>query len=146
MQNYEFPIWEKIFKSLHDVEDLKLSNCSLPEAPPISILSSLTTLDISDNNIDTIGPSFFHYELTELNLQGNPLKTVDIEKFPSVTLLKCGHSENWQIDYKTLKRLSVGTLEIVVPTRYQKTLEYPPHSYLSKENINKYTEEQSSET
>ena len=124
---------QELFETLQSVKVLNLSGCGLSSAPDFSVLSSLSQLDLSQNSIKKVAQLGSHGVLEKLSLQGNPLNTVEVEQFTSLTYLKCGCDKKWQIDPRTLRKFVAddnSLEEIEVPSEFRETLQFPPYEVL----------------
>ena len=124
---------QELFETLQTVKVLNLSGCGLANTPDFNVLSSLSQLDLSQNNIKKVARLGSHGEVKKLFLQGNPLKTVDVEQFPSLTYLQCGCDKKWQIDPRTLRKFvdaDNSLEEIEVPSDFREPLQFPPYEVL----------------
>ena len=124
---------QELFETLQTVKVLNLSSCGLANTPDFSVLSSLSQLDLSQNSIKKVAQLGSHGEVKKLFLQGNPLKTVDVEQFPSLTYLQCGCDKKWQIDPRTLRKFvdAENSLEVIeVPSDFRELLQFPPYEVL----------------
>ena len=136
----------KVISQLNNVREIYLSGCNLKHAPQIGSLPELRILDLSYNEISEVDNSFYHEKLTTLNIEANPIPNISMDRFPEVTVLKCGSKHTKSISDSTLLRVKDGTLSISVATSFKGYLQLPEYSvieggpddiqiYLNKEEI-----------
>ena len=74
---------------LHNVREINLQGCQLTEAPGITSLKELNSLDLSFNEIVEMPHTFSHEKLKTLNIQANHIPSINTDQFsiPSRTVL-----------------------------------------------------------
>ena len=125
-----------IVNRLKMLKVLKLRGCLLDTFPNVNEFPCLMELDLSYNCI-----SFFQMpellQLESLDLTGNPIVSVDfdITKFPSLHRLSCGSEVTRYIALSTLQSVVERSLEISIPSQFEKNLMLPPYASLRDHDL-----------
>ncbi len=123
-ENFECFMTFEAFEPLRSVD---LDNCGFTSVPKIEHLLFLEKIDISNNEIYSL-PPFKHNTLRKLQIDGNPIQTVDFdpEDFPNLEILSLG-SEQTQIIGGRLIELSVKkkSFSLQVSNKHRASLTVP---------------------
>ena len=118
---------QNILNKLVFVTEICLRSCELMYTPNVAALPQLISLDLSYNNISQMSNTFSHDMLLMLNLEGNPLTNISLDRFPKVTHLICGSKHGKSISDSTLKRIVDGTLYLQVLKLFRGYLQLPKY-------------------
>ena len=127
-------LMEDFKKLLPPVRELKVKNCQLFKLPK---LENLRLLDIQDNHISTLETNFVYTNLESLNIQGNPIGSVDFSRdsFPKLKTIHLGSSVTNYVSRRVLE----SQIQIFFESKYLHHLILPPVEYLSSPSaLNRY--------
>ena len=138
-------LMEDFDKWLPPLRELKVQNCKLSKLPE---LKNLRSLDIQDNRISTLETSFVYTDLKSLNIQGNPIVSIDFSRnsFPKLNLIYLGSPSTKFISSRVLELSIRDQIKIILESEYQHHLILPPAECLrSPSALNRYIRKDSPE-
>ena len=131
-------LMEDFDKGFPPVRNLKVENCKLSKLPE---LEGLRSLDIQDNCISTLKTNFVYTDLESLNIQGNPVVSIDFSRdsFPKLNMIHLGSSSTKFISSQVLELSMKDQIKIILESEYQHHLILPPAECLrSPSALNRY--------
>ena len=132
--------------SLVKIEILSLKESDLTFLPDLKQLENLKTLDISKNHISDLNYDYIPYSIERINIEGNPLKFLNIEQNVlrawELTGIKktiqCGSTHIRFISFDVARLHHEEFIHIVITSYYQHLLLMPSYSTLSGANLSDY--------
>ena len=117
------------------VKSLELDGCGLSEFPNLPNLTHLKVLNLGRNNISviTIPAPFQLWQLEELYIDENPIRTIDFhlqQAFPSLKTMKLGSRVTKFLGLFFFNQCKRKSIEIKIDSQYRKFLLFPPYDYI----------------
>ncbi len=120
------------------VKQLNLSQCHLSNMPPISGLTSLAEVDLSENDFTSMESNLSLMHLRTLNLVKVPLKHIDVDPstLPSLEKILCGSAVTQFISRPLLKlHAEDDQFTIVVSKEFESNLLLPSVNMLNNAEL-----------